>query len=155
MKFVRTSIVSAVLALTLLAGAALAQGPHSRGGGLFGLGDLADVLDLTDAQQTQIKQIFESGKTTMKPLFQQEQQSHQAMMQLITSGKFDQAAAQTIANQEAQVHSQLEVQHAQLAAQAYQVLTAQQKTQLTQILAKREQRMQEREQQNSQATPQP
>jgi periplasmic protein CpxP/Spy len=152
MKFGRTSVLSAVLALAVLAGVAVAQGPHRHGGDWFGpmLGNMADVLDLTDAQQAQIKQIFHNGKSTMKPLWQQEHQSHQAMMQLITSGKFDQATAQNIANQEAQIHTQLEVQHAALAAQAYQVLTPEQKTKLAQVLAKREQRMQEHMQEHSQ-----
>lgn len=152
MKFGRISAVSAVLALALLAGVAVAQGPHRQGGDFFGpmLGNMSDVLDLTDAQQAQIKQIFQNGKSAVKPLWQQEHQSHEAMMQLITSGKFDQGTAQNIANQEAQVRAQLEVQHAQLAAQAYQVLTPEQKTKLAQVLAKRQQRMRERMQQHSQ-----
>lgn len=152
MKSGRISAVSAVLALALLAGVAVAQGAHRQAGDFFGprLGNMSDVLDLTDAQQAQIKQIFQSGKSAVKPLWQQEHQSHEAMMQLITSGKFDQGTAQNIANQEAQIHAQLEVQHAQLAAQAYQVLTPEQKTKLAQVLAKRQQRMRERMQQHSQ-----
>ena len=59
------------------------------------------------------------------------------MMQLIQSGNFDEAKAQTIAAQGAQVHAQLEVQHARIASEAYQVLTADQKTKLAQFIAKR------------------
>jgi Spy/CpxP family protein refolding chaperone len=72
------------------------------------------------------------------------------MMQLIQSGTFDEAKAQAIATQGAQVHAQLEVQHARIASEAFQVLTADQKTKLAQFISKREQRfeehMQEREQ---------
>jgi protein CpxP len=153
MKFGRMSIISAALAAVMLVGTAMAQGPHRGGGDFFGpmMGIMSDMLDLTDAQQAQIKQIFQSEKSTMEPLWQQEHQSHQAMMQLITSGNFDPAKAQTIANQEAQTHAQLEVEHAKLASQAYQVLTPDQKTKLNEFLAKREQRMEQHMQEHSQA----
>jgi len=147
--------VTAVLAVVLTAGAALAQGPH-RGGDMFGpmMGMMTDVLDLTDAQQAQIKQIFDSATPSMEPLRQQEHESHKAMMQLITSGTFDQAKAQSIASQESQIHQELELQHAQLAAQAYQVLTPEQKAKLNDVLAKREQRMQKHMEEHSQPAPQ-
>jgi Spy/CpxP family protein refolding chaperone len=107
-----------------------------------------DYLDLSDAQRAQIKQIIEKEKPTLEPLFKQEMDSHKQMMQLVQSG-FDEAKAQAIATQGAQIHAQLEVQHARVASEAYQVLTAEQKTKLAQFMTKREQRfeqhMQERE----------
>lgn len=155
MKFARMTAISAVIAVALMTGGALAQGPgmhHGGGDFLFGpMGMMSEMLDLSDAQQAQIKDIFHNGRATMKPLWQQEHQSHQAMMQLITSGSFDAVKAQGIANQEAQIRAQMEVAHAQLAAQAYQVLTPDQKTKLNDFLSKREQRMQQHMQQHSQA----
>ena len=155
MKFMRSKVSMAALAIMLMAGIAIAQphgGPHG-GSDFFGgpmLGFFTDYLDLTDAQQAQIKQIIAKEKPAMEPLFKQEMQTHQQMMQLIQSGTFDEAKAQAIASQGAQVHVQLEVQHARIASEAYQVLTADQKTKLVQFIAKREQRheqhMQEREQ---------
>jgi len=148
-----------VLSLALLAGGTVAEysGFHrgSRGDFFDGhtLRFFADYLDLTDAQQAQIKQIKASAKPAMKPLYQQERQSHQQMKEFILSGSFDQAKAQAIANQEAQVHAQLEVQRASLAAQAYQVLTADQKTKLNQFLAKREQRWAQRSRPESDEAP--
>jgi periplasmic protein CpxP/Spy len=143
MRFVRIAPISLVLATALLTGVATAQGPGARRGGDLLGPMMMDMLDLTDAQQAQIKQIFESGKTTMKPLWSQERESHLAMIKLITSGTFDTAKAQAIVSQESQVRAQLELEHAQLAAQAYQVLTAEQKTKLNEFLAKREQRAQQ------------
>jgi Spy/CpxP family protein refolding chaperone len=139
---------AAGLALTLVAAVAMSQtlkrvDMHRRGGMGHELPFFA-LHDLTDAQRGQIKQIFESSKATVKPLWQQEMQSHQAMMQLITSGTFDEAKAQAIATQGAQTHAQLEVEHAKVVSQAYQVLTAEQKTELAEIMAKHQQRMQER-----------
>jgi periplasmic protein CpxP/Spy len=143
MRFGRITPISLVLAIALLTGVATAQGrgPHRDGDFLGPM--MRDVLDLTDAQQAQIRQIFQNGRTNMKSLWSQERESHLAMMKLITSGAFDPAKAQAIANQESQVRSQLEVEHAQLAAQAYQVLTPDQKTKLNELLAKREQRMEQ------------
>jgi periplasmic protein CpxP/Spy len=148
MKIGGSKILSAALAVALLGSAAIAQGPPAgmHGGGMFSehaLEFFADILNLSDAQQAQIKQITTASKTTMEPLFQQEMQSRKAMMQLAMSGAFDDAKAQTIAQQSAQVHSQIELEHARVVSQAYQILTAAQKTQLSQFLAKREQRMQE------------
>src|SRR5579862_3440943 len=117
MKVSRLNFVSAVMAALLLAGTAIAQGPRGHGEDFFGpmLGNLTDVLDLTDAQQAQIKQIHQNAKPTIQPLMEQERQSHQALMQLITSGSFSEAAAKKILDQEAQVHEQMALQHAQLA----------------------------------------
>jgi len=133
MKF-RSKMSIAALAIVLVTGIAMAQhhgGPRG-GGDFFGgpmLGFFSDYLDLTDAQQAQIKQIIAKEKPALEPLFKQEMQTHRQMMQLIQSSTFDEAKAQSIATQGAQVHAQLEVQHARIASEAYQVLTADQKNQ--------------------------
>ncbi len=147
MKF-RSKMSIAALAIVLVTGIAIAQ-PHGgpRGGDFFGgpmMGFFSDYLDLTDAQQAQIKQIIAKEKPALEPLFQQEMQTHEQMMALIQSGTFDETKAQTIATQGAQVHAQLEVQHARVANEAYQVLTADQKTKLAQFISKREQRFEQR-----------
>src|ERR1700680_3213319 len=151
MKF-RSKMSIAALAIVLVAGIAIAQphgGPHG-GGDFFGgpmLGFFTDYLDLTDAQQAQIKQIVAKEKPALEPLFKQEMQTHQQMMQLIQSSNFDEAKAQAIATQGAQVHAQLEVQHARIASQAYQILTSDQKTKLAQYITKRQQRFEQHMQQ--------
>jgi Spy/CpxP family protein refolding chaperone len=154
MKSNKLKLFAAGLALTLLAAVAMAQtlkrADFHRGGMEQGLPFFA-LHDLTDAQRTQIKQIFQSSRAAVKPLMEQEHQSHQAMMQLITGGTFDQAKAQAIANQAAQTHVQLEVEHATVMSQAYQVLTAEQKTELAQIMAAHQQRMEQRMQQRQAA----
>lgn len=159
----RSKMSIAALAIVLITGVAIAQphgGPHG-GGDFFGggmLGFFSDYLDLTDAQQAQIKQIVAKEKPALEPLFKQEMDTHEQMMTLIQSGTFDEAKAQAIATQGAQVRAQLEVQHARIANEAYQVLTADQKSKLAQFITKREQRfeqhMQEREQgAHSEASP--
>jgi Spy/CpxP family protein refolding chaperone len=115
-------------------------------------GFFTDYLDLTEAQQAQIKQIIAKEKPALEPLFKQEMQGHEQMMQLIQSGGFDEAKAQAIATQGAQVHAQLEVQHARIASEAYQVLTADQKTKLAQFISKKEQRFEQHMQEHDRGT---
>lgn len=157
-------MLGAGLALLLMVGFAVSQeagtGMGPRHHGAFGhgpLGFFTKALDLTDAQKTQIKQIMTSEKPTLHPLMLQEGQAHQQMMQLVTSGKFDdsQAQAQAIISQEAQIHSQIELEHARIMSQAYQILTPDQKTKFAQLQAKHQQWMSQHMQheQSEPATP--
>ena len=150
---VRSLSVALVLLLATMAGAQTAapeQPMHGMPGhGRFDAGMFpffSKYLNLTEEQQAQIKQIFSNAKPTLQPLWQQERESRHAMMQLVASGTFDQAKAQTIAMQESQIHAQLEVQHALLASQAYQILTPDQKTKVNDLIAKREQRFEQHRQ---------
>jgi Spy/CpxP family protein refolding chaperone len=154
-----------VLALALVAGTAFAQTSDESGSahghmhagmmGGEGMGFPMHELNLTADQHAQIKQIMQAERPNIKPLMQQEMQSHQQMMQLITSGNFDQAAqakAAAIASQEAQTHVQLQVEHAKIAAQIYQLLSSDQKAKVSDMMAKHQQRMQEHMQKEQQGT---
>jgi protein CpxP len=142
-----------VLALALAAGLAFAQAEggkmHHHGMGMHGgfmgagMGFPLHALNLTDDQKTQVKQIMQTEKPSIKPLMQQEAQAHQQMMALVTSGNFDQAKATTIASQEAQTHIQMQVEHAKIASQIYQLLSSDQKAKVADMMAKHQQRMQE------------
>lgn len=154
--------VSAV-ALALLVGVAIAadqgdEGPMHHGmmmhhGFGEGLGLPLHQLNLTDDQKTQIHQIMKTEHASMKPLMQQEFQSHQQMIQLVTSGNFDQAKAAAIAAQESQTHVQLEVEHAKIASQIYALLSSDQKAKVADMIAKHQQRMQEHFQKNGEEAP--
>jgi periplasmic protein CpxP/Spy len=144
--------VSGALVVLLVAGVAFAQGGgpermHHRmmrhpgmGGPAFGM--MLHRLNLTDAQKAQVKQIFETERPNIKPLMQQQFQSHQQMMQLITGGNFDQAKATAIATQEAQTRIQMEVEHAKIASQIYQLLDSTQKAKVADMMARHQQMMQ-------------
>lgn len=148
MKTNRFKLMTAALAMALLATVAVAQegprGPHGDGFGGPGMG--LRGLDLSDAQKTQVKQIMTAEKPTLKPLMQQEMQNHQLMTALVRGGSFEEAKAQTIATQEAQIHTQIAVERAKIDAQVYQLLTPDQKTKLAEREAKRDQWMQQHEQ---------
>lgn len=150
-RFGKIALLS-VLGLALVAGIAFAEqqgGPMHHGmrgmhrfGGDPGLGMMLHRLNLTEDQKAQVKKIFDAEKPNLQPLHQQEFQAHQQMMQLVTSGNFDQAKATAIATQEAQTHIQMEVEHAKIHAQIYQLLDSTQKAKVADMLAKHQQRMQ-------------
>lgn len=142
------------VAVALIAGIAFAEvngggmhhGMHGRfmgGGPDLGMGMMLYHLNLTDDQHAQVKQIMQSERPNFKPLMQQEGQLHVQMMQLITSGNFDQTKANAIASQEAQVHMQIQLEHMKVASQIYGLLDSNQKSQVTDMIAKHQQMMQE------------
>jgi Spy/CpxP family protein refolding chaperone len=106
------------------------------------MGFMAKQLNLTDVQKTQMKAIWLKERPTMKPLFQQERLIDQQLRQYV-EGSFDQEKVQTLATQKAQIQAQMTVAETRIHNQMYQLLTPDQQTQLKQIEAKHEVRMQE------------
>jgi periplasmic protein CpxP/Spy len=133
-----------VLALAV-AGAALAQGMHHGMGHGFDFDHMlnyyADALDLTSAQQDQIKGIWAKEKPTLEPLMQQMHQFHGDLEKLTDNGTFDEAKVRALATQQSQTMIELAVQHARVKSEMMQVLTPDQKTKFAQLQAKHEQRM--------------
>jgi len=99
-----SAAVGIALAIALVAAIALSQTvkrTHMHRGDMFGefmMHHMAEQLNLTDTQQTQMKDIAAKAKPSIEPLHQQMAQGHQQMMQLVTSGNFDEAKAREIAN---------------------------------------------------------
>lgn len=160
MKNMKSKLSAMTAVLTLCAGMAFAQGGagspmhHPRGNFMGGGMELPlHQLNLTDDQKAQVKQIFLAEKTNMKPLMQQEHAAHMQIVQLITSGTFEQAKVAAIAAQESQTHMQLEIEHAKMASQIYQLLSSDQKAKVADIIAQHQQRMQERMQNKGQTAP--
>lgn len=146
MKAFHLRVLSLGAALMVGAAVLFAQGMHGHGGpdGMFGhmLSHYADALDLTSAQQDQIKAIWQKEKPTMKPLMQQMRQNRQAMDAIAETATFDEAKATALATQNAQTMVQIEVEHARMKSEMMQVLTADQRTKYQQLEAKHEAHMQ-------------
>jgi len=157
-KSVRSLLMIAAAGLALAVGIAVAQNQggedapmhgsmhrgmhgHMMGGPEFQM--FLRKLNLSDDQKAQVKQIFQTERPTLKPLMQQEAQAHLQMMQLVSSGNFDQAKATAIATQEAQTHIQVEVEHAKIHSQIYQLLNSEQKAKVADMISKHQQMMQE------------
>jgi periplasmic protein CpxP/Spy len=162
----RIAMIVAVsaLALALFGGIAIAEqgdgdamhhGMHRGFMGEHGLGLPLRGLNLTDDQKTQIHQIMKAERANLKPLMQQQFQTRQQLIQLVTSGNFDQTKAAAIAGQASQTHVQLEVEHAKIASQVYALLSSDQKAKVADIISKSQQRMQERFQKNNEEQPAP
>ena len=144
MKSTRTRILVIGAAVILAVVAALAQGMHHGGRGGFEhmIGFYSDYLDLSSAQQDQVKAIWAKEKPTLQPLMEQMRQFHTQMNQLAESGTFDEAKARALAAQQSQTMTELAVQHARIKSEMIQVLTADQRAKLTKLEAKHAARMQ-------------
>lgn len=141
--FITTAILMAVAAG--LATSALAQRPGRGFGHHSGwmLKHMAKELNLTDAQQTQIKGIMADGKTRTKPLRQQLRQNEQAENANI-NGTFNESQARAFAGKQAQIMSDLMVEKQRTRSQVYAVLTPEQRQKAQQLMQERQQRWQSR-----------
>jgi len=150
MKAKYFKIAAVVLALTVVAGIAVSQTvrrAHMRGDGMFGgpmLGYYVHKLDLTDAQQAQVKAIMAKEKPALQPLLQQVAQGHSQLRDLVMSGTFDEAKTRELASQQTQTMTELTVQYARIGSEMVQVLTPDQKTKLNMLINQHEQRMMNR-----------
>jgi Spy/CpxP family protein refolding chaperone len=129
-----------ILALVLCAGAVMSYaqgpGPEGPGWGMHSHGPMGHMLrdlNLTDAQEQQVKTLMEADKANMHALMLQMAQNHLAMLQATSNGTYNQAAIQTLANQRAQLEAQMTVHHQAIEHQIYtQVLTADQQAKFNQ-----------------------
>jgi len=140
MKSTHIRILTIGAAVLLVAAAAIAEGRHGYGGP-GGFRHMLKQLDLTSAQQDQVKAIWTKEKPTLQPLMQQLRQNHSAMSALEASGPFDEAKTRALATQNAQTMIELQVEHARIKSEIMQILTADQKAKLAQMEANREARM--------------
>jgi Spy/CpxP family protein refolding chaperone len=152
MKSSYFKVLAVALLLAVMAAIGVSQTvkrAHMRGEGMFGdgmlggghmMGFLAHKLDLTDAQQTQVKEIMAKEKPTFQPLMLQMAQNHQQMRQLVMASGFDEAKVRELATQQTQTMTELAVQRARVESELYQVLTPDQKTKLATIINQHEQR---------------
>jgi protein CpxP len=146
-------IMAVALALAVLVAIGVSQTvrrAHMRGAGMFGmpgglmLGHFAHQLDLTDEQQAQVKAIMAKEKPTFQPLILQMAQSHQQLQQQLMTSGFDEAKVRELASAQTQNMAELMVQGARVEAELLQVLTPDQKTKLSTLMAQHQQRMMNR-----------
>ncbi|MBD0371370.1 MAG: Spy/CpxP family protein refolding chaperone [Pyrinomonadaceae bacterium] len=115
-----------------------------RGGraGFFG-GRFAEKLNLTDAQKEQIRQITARYRESAKALRQQGRGERRGGFDAFKGGTFDEAQVRAAAQARANARVEMEVQHARMMSEIYNVLTPEQKAQLAAERQQREQKMQE------------
>ena len=109
-------------------------GPGRHGGPGNAVGHLSRVLDLTDAQKAQIKQLEDSFKESTKSLHEQLAKAGPGgPFEALNGGAFDEAAVRAAAQARANLHVELEVAHARFFSQVYAVLTAEQRAKLAEL----------------------
>ena len=103
---------------------------------------LSKKLNLTDEQKSQMKAIMQKERPALQPLMQQQ---HQVDLQLrqYAEGGFDEAQVRALATKKAQIQTQLTVEETRIHNEMYQMLTSDQQSQLKQMEADREARMQQ------------
>ncbi len=98
-----------------------------RGFGGRGFERIAEKLNLSDEQKTQVKTILEDSKTRVKPLMETMRESRQQAENLGTDGTFNEEQVNQIANAQAETSRQLFIEKEKTKAQIFAVLTPEQR----------------------------
>src|SRR4029077_12542113 len=106
-KFWISTAIVAALGASLMFAQAAQHGEHGRHG-FFG-GHMAKALNLTDAQQAQVKSIMQAEKPKMQPLMEQLRADEQQIREAAKVTPFDEAKVTSLAANEAQVRAQMTV----------------------------------------------
>ena len=144
-----------VLTIVLAVAAGLATTALAQGRGKFGhhhgwmLQRMTKELNLTEAQQAQIKTILQTQHAKIQPLMQQLHQNQQAQSAAVT-GAFDETQARTFAGKQTQIMSDLIVERQRTQSEIYAVLTPDQRAKAQQLLQERQQRRLQHMQKHSQ-----
>jgi Spy/CpxP family protein refolding chaperone len=160
MKSIRFRLL--VAALAVLLGGAIAKSqtadenapppPPQHEWGMGGPMIAFHNLNLTDEQKTQMKEVMQKERATLKPLHEQLHQLDQQLKQY-EEGTYNQAKVQSLVAAQSQTLVQLKVEESRIHSELYQLLTPDQQAQLKQMEANREARMQQRMQNSAPANP--
>jgi protein CpxP len=154
----RKSIILVAILMAVAAGLATSAFAQHAGMG-FGrhngwmLKHMTKQLNLTEAQQTQIKNIMADEKTKIKPLMQQLRQNEQAEQANI-NGTFDENQARAFAGKQTQLMADLIFEKERMRSQVYAVLTPEQRQKALQLMQERQQHRQERMKKHAEQTQQ-
>jgi periplasmic protein CpxP/Spy len=154
LKRMMLSMVIAVGAtVALSAWAQPGPGGHGGGGmgmfggpGMMGRGadHMLDGLNATDAQRTQIKQIFQAAATDLKAQREAGRALHERAAQIFAAPNVDAAAAESVRQQMLQQHDQASKRMLQAMLDASKVLTPEQRAKLGDRMKQRSEIMHER-----------
>ncbi len=95
---------------------------------------VASELKLTDAQQTEIKQIVRDELAGVHPLFEKLKENRVQMRAATLDGQFDEARVRGIAAEQGQTLSELIVARERAKAKIFNVLTPEQRTRANELL---------------------
>ena len=87
---------------------------------------MADVLDLSETQQDQIRAIHEKERAEKEGTMQQMRADHEQMRVLLDSDTFNEAAISSLAKKQASLKAEMFVSRAKVKHEVFQLLTAEQ-----------------------------
>ena len=146
-------LVAASSAVALSAWAQPGPGHHGGGPGMMwggpmgggrGIDHMLDGLNATDAQRSQIKQIFQTAATDLKAQREQGRALRERQMQIFAAPNVDAGAAETVRQQMLQQHDQSSRRMLQAMLDASKVLTPEQRAKLGERMKQRSDAMRER-----------
>lgn len=111
------------------------DGPRGRGPGAE---RLAEILDLSDAQKAQAKELRVGVESTIEPLREQQKANHDAIRAAVDAGNATAAGTAMIANDK--LRDQIKAAHEAFKTSFEAILTADQKTKFAILQEMREQR---------------
>ncbi|MFN0112201.1 MAG: Spy/CpxP family protein refolding chaperone [Blastocatellia bacterium] len=151
MKTTTKRIVIAISIATVLVAGSVFAFAQSRRGHFAGTGlpmfaqkflDRASViLDLSDAQEAQIKAILEAEKPKVQPLVAQLAANRKALTEATDNGTFNEAQVKSIADKQGDTLAALIVEKERVKTQIYAVLTPEQRAKAEQFRSRIEDRM--------------
>ncbi len=130
------------------------DGPSMMMGGR-GMDRMLDGLNATDAQRTQIRQIFQAAADDMKAQREQRRALHERGLQIFSAPTVDAAAAESLRQQMLQLNDQASKRRLQAMLDASQVLTPEQRVKLAERMRQRGEMMRERLDRMNGARPRP
>lgn len=114
---------------------------------------MLDGINATEAQRTQIRQIFKAAADDMKAQREQRRALHERGLQIFSAPTVDAAAAESLRQQMLQLHDQASKRRMQAMLDASQVLTPEQRVKLAERMKQRGEMMRERMDRMSGAQP--
>ena len=151
MKWMLSGMVVAVAATFALSSWAMpaGHGDHGMHGADMMMGGrgaerMLDGINATEAQRTQIRQIFQAAANDMKAQREQRRALHERGLQIFSAPTVDAAAAESLRQQMLQLHDQASKRRLQAMLDASQVLTPEQRVKLAERMKQRGEMMRQR-----------
>ncbi len=94
---------------------------------------MAQELNLSDAQKSQIKAILDPVNSTMASSHTKFAELHKQLETATANGNFDEAQVRSIANQQAQLTADMMVEHERAKSKIYNLLTPEQRTKFDEL----------------------
>ena len=129
--FIVTALVLGLAAGLAVAATQEAAGAHGHHHGWM-LRQMTRELNLSDAQQTQIKAILQTERSKTQPLRDQLRQNRMSRKNSV--GTFDENEARSFANKQAQLMSDLMVERERTKSQIFAVMTPDQRQKAQQLM---------------------